>query len=91
MIHPFSPGDGPEEEAARREAYDRLLAAARRTGTPVARLAAALRALARNETETRRFLTQEVYNVDDDQLDALIRHRLASLEQDGNSGINPES
>jgi hypothetical protein len=86
MTHeePWRPGETPEEDAARREAYRRLGEAARRMGVPIERLAALLRAVARNETETRAFLS-EVYGVPDTLLDDLLRLRLADLEDDGNS------
>ena len=82
MREPWHPGETPEEEAARREAYQRLVNAARRVGVPAERLAHALRAVTRNETETRRFLAEEVYGVPDDLLDDLVRVRLASLTEE---------
>jgi hypothetical protein len=75
MKEPWHPGDTPEEIAARREAYARLAAAARRVGVPLEQLSSLLRQVARNETETRRFLAEEVYGVPDDLLDDLIRVR----------------
>jgi 8-oxo-dGTP pyrophosphatase MutT (NUDIX family) len=79
MREPWQPGETPEEEAARREAYERLSAAARRVGLPLERLGDLLRQVARNETETRRFLAEEVYGVPDPLLDDLLRVRLAEL------------
>lgn len=76
---PWQPGETPEEQAARREAYERLAAAARRVGLPLERLGGLLRQVARNETETRRFLADEVYGVPDAALDDLLRARLADL------------
>lgn len=65
--------ESPEE---RQRAYERLAAAARRAGMPLERLNAALRRVAHNERETRRFLAEEVYGVTDEELDALVRSRL---------------
>ncbi|HEX2189214.1 MAG TPA: hypothetical protein VHG51_09975 [Longimicrobiaceae bacterium] len=79
MRQPWEPGDTPEEQAARREAYQRLVDAARRVGLPLERLGSALREVARNEAETRRFLAEEVYGVPDTLLDDLVRVRLADL------------
>ena len=79
---PWSPGESPEERAARREAYERLAAAARRAGMSLERLHVGLTRVARNETETRRFLAESVYNVPDDLLDDLIRLRLSDLATD---------
>ncbi|MEX2584620.1 MAG: hypothetical protein WD766_15230 [Gemmatimonadota bacterium] len=75
----WSPGDTPEERAARQEAYERLLAAARRAGLSLDRLHDALGQVTRNEAETRRFLSEEVYDVPDDLLDDLVRIRLSEL------------
>lgn len=84
---PWQPGETAEEQAARREAYRRLSEAARRIGMPLERLSRALREVARNETETRRFLADEVYGVPDDLLDDLVRIRLAGLgEGDDKTG-----
>ena len=83
MREPWQPGETPEEEAARREAYQRLVDAARRVGFPTERLARALRAVTRNEAETRRFLSEEVYGVPDDLLDDLVRVRLKDLAERG--------
>ncbi len=76
---PWEPGETPEEQEARREAYRRLAEAARRVGMPLERLGSMLREVARNETETRRFLADEVYGVPDDLLDDLVRVRLDGL------------
>jgi hypothetical protein len=80
--HPWQPGDTPEEQAQRREAYQRLVDAARRIGMPVERLGSLLRQVNRNEEETRRFLSGEVYGVPDDLLDDLVRIRLEDLASD---------
>lgn len=79
MSVPWKPGETPEEQAARREAYQRLVDAARRVGLPADRLGQLLRQVASNEQETRRFLSEEVYGVPDDLLDDLLRVRLADL------------
>ena len=79
MAEPWQPGETPEERAARRAAYQRLVDAARRVGMPLERLARAIGEVARNETETRRFLADEVYGVPDDLLDDLVRVRLHDL------------
>jgi len=79
MRQPWEPGETPEEQQARREAYQRLVDAARRVGLPLERLGSALREVARNETETRRFLAEEVYGVPDELLDDMVRVRLADL------------
>ncbi|HEX2092558.1 MAG TPA: hypothetical protein VHG28_09165 [Longimicrobiaceae bacterium] len=76
---PWEPGETPEEQAARREAYRRLAEAARRVGLSRERLAGLLRQVASNEAETRRFLAEEVYGVPDELLDDLVRVRLADL------------
>jgi arginine deiminase len=76
---PWEPGDSPEEREARREAHERLLAAARRAGVSMQRLHDLLAAVAHNEAETRRFLAEEVYGVPDALLDDLIRVRLNDL------------
>ena len=85
MRQPWEPGETPEEQAARREAYQRLVDAARRVGMPLEQLGSALREVARNETETRRFLAEEVYGVPDELLDDMVRVRLADLAE-GESG-----
>ena len=79
MTEPWHPGETPQEQAARREAYQRLVDAARRIGMPLDRLSGALRQVARNENETRRFLAEEVYGVPDDLLDDMVRIRLSDL------------
>jgi 8-oxo-dGTP pyrophosphatase MutT (NUDIX family) len=76
---PWQPGETPDEQAARREAYERLSAAARRVGLPLERLSSLLRQVAHNEAETRRFLADEVYGVPDPLLDDLLRVRLQDL------------
>ena len=81
MVEPWHPGETPEEQAARRAAYQRLVDAARRVGVPIERLARAIEQVARNETETRRFLSTEVYGVPDDLLDDLVRVRLSDLPE----------
>lgn len=82
MAEPWQPGETPEEQAARRAAYQRLVDAARRVGMPLDRLARAIGEVANNEVETRRFLTEEVYGVPDDLLDDLVRVRLADLHRE---------
>jgi 8-oxo-dGTP pyrophosphatase MutT (NUDIX family) len=79
MREPWHPGETPDEQAARREAYERLSAAARRIGLPLERLSSLLRQVAHNEAETRRFLADEVYGVPDPLLDDLLRVRLEDL------------
>lgn len=79
MDQPWQPGETPEEQAARRAAYQRLARSARRVGLPLERLHAALRQVAHNESATRRFLGESVYGVPDALLDDLIRVRLAQL------------
>jgi hypothetical protein len=81
---PWHPGETPEEQAARREAYQRLVDAARRVGLPLERLGQVLRQVTENEVETRRFLREEVYGVPDDLLDDLLRVRLKDL-RDGST------
>jgi hypothetical protein len=46
---------------------------------PLHQLHDLLAAVARNETETRKFLTDEVYGVPDSLLDDLVRVRLKEL------------
>lgn len=82
MQEPWHPGDTPEEAEARRAAYRRLAEAARRVGLPLEQLARMVRQVAHNETETRRFLREEVYGVPDDLLDDLVRVRLSDLARD---------
>lgn len=79
MREPWHPGETPDEQAARQEAYERLLAAARRVGVSLDRLSDMLRQVTNNEAETRRFLADEVYGVPDALLDDLVRVRLADL------------
>jgi hypothetical protein len=76
---PWNPGETPEEKAARREAYQRLVNAARRVGMSVDQLGGLLKQVNTNEEETRRFLSAEVYGVPDDLLDDLVRVRLKDL------------
>lgn len=76
---PWEPGETPDEQAARREAYERLSAAARRVGVSLERLSDLLQQVTRNEAQTRRFLADEVYGVPDTLLDDLVRVRLADL------------
>lgn len=89
-VEPWQPGETPEEEAARREAYRRLVGAAQRVGLSLERLAELLRAVARNEAETRAFLAAEVYGVPDEWLDDLLRARLAELAAEGGESTNTE-
>ena len=86
MKQPGHPGETPEEQAARREAYQRLADAARRVGVPLDNLGRMLREVAHNEEETRRFLAGEVYGVPDDLLDDLVRVRLSDLTGGGRTG-----
>jgi len=81
-LEPWGPGETPEEEAARREAYERLAGAAKRVGMSMERLGEMLRQLLDNETETRRFLAEEVYGVPDEVLDDLLRIRLNDLAEE---------
>ena len=80
MTEPWHPGETAEEQAARREAYQRLVDAARRIGLPLAHLRDRIQAVAHNEAETRRFLAEDVYGVPDDLLDDMVRIRFADLE-----------
>lgn len=75
----WRPEESAAERARREEAYHRLAEAARRVGVPLERLAAALRQVERNESESRRFLAEEVYGVPDSLLDDLVRVRLSDL------------
>jgi hypothetical protein len=86
MREPWHPGETPEEQAARREAYDRLAGAARRVGMSMERLGELLRGLLDNEVETRRFLAEEVYGVPDHSLDDLLRIRLGELGEEERGG-----
>lgn len=81
MPEPWEPGESPEEQAARREAYRRLADAARRVGMPLERLGSLLQQVAGNEDATRRFLANEVYGVPDELLDDLVRVRLQDLDR----------
>lgn len=80
---PWRPGEDPAEQAARREAYQRLVDAARRVGVPADRLSQLLQQVTRNEAETREFLSRQVYGVPDDLLDDLVRVRLKDLADEG--------
>ena len=82
---PWHPGETPDEQDARRQAYERLSAAARRVGLSLERLGDLLRQVTTNEAETRRFLTREVYGVPDELLDDLVRVRLAELHKEKES------
>jgi hypothetical protein len=82
MTEPWHPGETPEEQASRREAYQRLVDAARRIGVPLQHLRDGLRQVAHNEAETRRFLAEDVYGVPDDLLDDMVRIRFSELEGD---------
>ena len=82
MPEPWLPGESPGEQAARRDAYRRLAAAARRVGMPLERLGSLLQQVASNEDATRRFLADEVYGVPDELLDDLVRVRLKDLGRD---------
>jgi hypothetical protein len=79
---PWHPGESPEEREARREAYQRLVNAARRAGMSADQLGGLLRQVTSNEEKTRRFLSAEVYGVPDDLLDDLVRVRLKDLARD---------
>ena len=85
MNEPWQPGETPEEQAARREAYERLAGAARRVGMSMERLGEMLRTLLHNEVETRRFLAEEVYGVPDHSLDDLLRIRMGELGEEDDS------
>jgi len=74
------PDETPEEEARKREIYQRLLDTARRIGVPLENLHRVLANLARNEVETRRFLSEEVYGVPDALLDEMVRVRMQDRE-----------
>ena len=67
------------DEGEKKEAYERLSAAARRAGVSLEQLHSMLSQVATNETETRRFLADHVYGVSDDLLDDLVRVRLRDL------------
>ena len=74
---PWHPGETPDEQDARRQAYERLASAARRVGLSLERLSDVLRQVTTNEAETRRFLADEVYGVPDEHLDDFLRVRMA--------------
>jgi hypothetical protein len=74
---PWHPGETPDEQDARRQAYERLSSAARRVGLSLERLSDVLRQVTTNEAETRRFLADEVYGVPDEHLDDYLRVRMA--------------
>ncbi|MDQ3387888.1 MAG: hypothetical protein M3483_00140 [Gemmatimonadota bacterium] len=80
MTEPWHPGENEAERAARRAAYQRLADAARRVGLPADQLSGLLRNVMRNEAETRRFLSEEVYGVPDGLLDDLLRLRMEELD-----------
>jgi hypothetical protein len=86
MKEPWMGGETEEEQAARREAYERLVAAFKRAGLPSERLAQMLRQVAANESETRRFLAEQVYGVPDAILDDMVRIRMAELDGGGAGG-----
>ena len=79
---PWHPGETPDEQDARRQAYERLSAAARRVGLSMERLSGMLRQVTTNESETRRFLADEVYGVPDEHLDDFLRVRMADAERE---------
>ncbi|HEU4882737.1 MAG TPA: hypothetical protein VFT45_10840 [Longimicrobium sp.] len=79
---PWHPGETPDEQDARRQAYERLSAAARRVGLSLERLSDVLRQVTTNETETRRFLADEVYGVPDEHLDDFLRVRMADAARE---------
>lgn len=79
---PWQPGETPDEQDARRQAYERLSSAARRVGLSLERLSDLLRQVTTNEAETRRFLSREVYGVPDELLDDLLRVRMADAEKE---------
>jgi hypothetical protein len=79
---PWDPGETPDEQDARRQAYERLSSAARRVGLSLERLSDVLRQVTTNETETRRFLADEVYGVPDEHLDDFLRVRMADAARE---------
>lgn len=79
---PWEPGETPDEQDARRQAYERLSSAARRVGLSLERLSDVLRQVTTNETETRRFLADEVYGVPDEHLDDFLRVRMADAARE---------
>ena len=78
---PWFEGETNEERQARRDAYERLAGSAARLGLPLERLAAMLRQLQANESETRRFLA-DIYHVPDHSLDDFLRLRMKDLERE---------
>jgi hypothetical protein len=80
---PWHPGETPDEQDARRMAYERLAAAARRVGLTIEQLGGMLGQVAHNEAETRRFLAEQVYDVPDEHLDEYLRVRLKDLGTEG--------
>jgi hypothetical protein len=72
-------GEDPRE---REEEFARLASLARQAGLPIERMAAALRALERAESETRRVLARDVYGIPEELLDDVLRLRLRELEGD---------
>jgi hypothetical protein len=89
MTEPWHTGHTPEEQALRKEAYQRLVNAAMRVGVSLEQLARLLRRVAQNEVETRRFLAEEVYGAPDDMLDDLIRVRMGDLHEENEGGAEP--
>jgi hypothetical protein len=79
MDQPWNPGDTPDEEKERREAYMRLVYSAKRVGISLAELHNMLGQVAANEAATRQFLADEVYGVPDDLLDDLVRVHMEDL------------
>ena len=79
---PWEPGETPDEQDARRQAYERLSSAARRVGLSLERLSDLLRQVTTNEKETRRFLADEVYGVPDEHLDDFLRVRMADAARE---------
>jgi hypothetical protein len=79
---PWNPGETPDEQDARRQAYERLASAARRVGLSLERLSDVLRQVTTNEAETRRFLADEVYGVPDEHLDDFLRVRMADAARE---------
>jgi hypothetical protein len=78
---PWEPGETPDEQDARRQAYERLSSSARRVGLSLERLSDLLRQVTTNEAETRRFLSTQVYGVPDELLDDLLRVRMGDEER----------
>lgn len=87
---PWQPGETPDEQEARRQAYERLSSAARRVGLSLERLSDLLRQVTTNEAETRRFLSQEVYGVPDELLDDLLRVRMEEDRREPPGGKGTE-